>query len=33
MRGIALMRVAELIEEKRRRVYAKAQAEEGLQQA
>ena len=30
MRGIALMRVAELIEEKRRRVYAKA---EGLQNA
>ncbi|MEM8776882.1 MAG: hypothetical protein AAGF53_17745, partial [Pseudomonadota bacterium] len=27
MRGIALMRVAELIEEKRRRVYAKAAAE------
>lgn len=32
MRGIALMRVAELIEEKRRRVYAKAEAE-GLQKA
>ncbi|MEO1138293.1 MAG: hypothetical protein AAFW87_02445 [Pseudomonadota bacterium] len=32
MRGIALMRVAELIEEKRRRVYAKAEAE-GLQNA
>ncbi len=32
VRGIALFRVAELIEEKRRRVYAKAQAE-GLQEA
>jgi len=32
MRGIALMRVAELIQEKRRRVYAKAEAE-GLQNA
>lgn len=32
MRGIALYRVAELIEEKRRRVYAQAQAE-GFQQA
>lgn len=32
MRGIALLRVAELIEEKRRRVYAKAQAE-GAQEA
>jgi len=28
MRGVALLRVAELIEEKRRRVYAKAEAEE-----
>lgn len=32
MRGIALMRVADLIEEKRRRVYAKAEAE-GFQKA
>ncbi|WP_317056539.1 hypothetical protein [Roseovarius rhodophyticola] len=32
VRGVALFRVAELIEEKRRRVYAKAQAE-GLQEA
>ena len=34
MRGIAMGRIAEMIEEKRRRVYARAQAEaEGLQRA